>query len=149
MIAILGVVLDQWTKHLVVTHIHGHEDFFDLLPVLSVVRTHNMGVSFGMLSSLQLGPWFYGVLVLSICTFLIYMFVTTHKVLLQVAFTLMLSGAVGNLIDRFVRGYVVDFISAHWFDQYYFYVFNVADIFVSCGAAFIVLDALIEKRTTQ
>jgi signal peptidase II len=142
-----GVVLDQWTKRLILDHIHGSDDFQHWLPVLSIVRTHNMGVSFGMLSSFNLGPWFYGVLSLSIIAFLVYMIVKTQRMMPQAAFVLMISGAIGNLIDRFSHGYVVDFISVHWFEKYYFYVFNVADIFVSCGAGLIILDALIEKRT--
>lgn len=147
---VFGVALDQWTKYLVVNHIQNANDFFHILPVLSIVRTHNTGVSFGMLSAFNLGPWFYGILVISIMAFLIYMVIINHaRVLLQTAFVLMIGGAMGNLIDRFVRGYVVDFISAHWFGQYYFYVFNVADIFVSCGAALVILDAIIEKRTSS
>lgn len=147
LIILVGVVLDQWTKMLVVNHIQSVEDFQHWLPVLSIVRTHNMGVSFGMLSAFNLGPWFYGVLSLSIVTFLVYMIVKTPRMIPQLAFILMISGAIGNVIDRFMHGYVVDFISVHWFEKYYFYVFNVADIFVSCGAGLIILDALIEKRT--
>lgn len=145
---ILGVVFDQWTKQLVVDHIQGSSDFLHVLPVLSIVRTHNTGISFGMLSAFNLGPVFYGFLVFSIIIFLVYRIFTTQRILMQTAFILMISGAIGNLIDRFMRGYVVDFISMHWFEKYYFYVFNVADIFVSCGAGLIILDAIIEKRTS-
>lgn len=148
LIIILGVILDQWTKQLVVTHIHTSSEFQHVLPVLSIVRTHNTGISFGMLSSLNLGIWFYGVLVLSIIVFLITLMLKTPRALNQLAFVLMMAGAIGNLIDRITRGYVVDFISVHWFEKYYFYVFNVADILVSCGAGLIILDALIEKRTS-
>ena len=149
LIILVGVMLDQWTKMLILDHIHGAADFQQWLPVLSIVRTHNMGVSFGMLSAFDLGPWFYGVLSLSIIIFLVYMIVKTQRMMPQIAFVLMISGAIGNVIDRFMHGYVVDFISVHWFEKYYFYVFNVADIFVSCGAGLIILDALIEKRTQK
>ncbi|MCP5322897.1 MAG: signal peptidase II [Candidatus Paracaedibacteraceae bacterium] len=148
LILILGVFLDQWTKQLVVKNIQNSNDFLHLLPVLSIVRTHNTGVSFGMLSTFNLGPVFYGILVLSIILFLVYRMLVTQRILMQTAFVLMISGAVGNLIDRCMWGYVVDFISAHWFEKYHFYVFNVADIFVSCGAGLIILDAIIEKRTS-
>lgn len=147
LIILVGVVLDQWTKMLVVNHIHSVDDFQHWLPVLSIVRTHNMGISFGMFSAMNLGPWFYGVLSVSIMVFLMYMIVNTQRIIAQFAFTLMISGAIGNVIDRFVYGYVIDFISVHWFEKYHFYVFNVADIFVSCGAGLMILDALIEKRT--
>jgi signal peptidase II len=146
---LLGIGLDQFTKQLIVDYIHGPNDFQHILPVLSIVRTHNTGVSFGMLSALNLGPWFYGVLVVGIVGFLAYMLFTNSSKLLQAAFAFMISGALGNLIDRFMRGYVVDFISVHWFNKYHFYVFNVADIFISCGAGLIILEALIEKRKSK
>lgn len=148
-IIILGVALDLVTKYWIVTSIHSPEDFQEWLPILSIVRTHNMGVSFGMLSAFNLGPWFYGVLVVSIMMFLVYMIASTPRVISQLAFVCMISGAIGNLVDRFYRGYVVDFISVHWFHQYHFYVFNVADIFVSCGAGLVVLDLLLERRTSK
>lgn len=147
LIILVGVILDQWTKYLIVQHIQSPDDFQHWLPVLSIVRTHNLGISYGMLSSMNLGPWFYGVLSLSIMVFLMYMILNTQRLIAQLAFTLMISGAIGNVIDRFVHGYVIDFISVHWFEKYHFYVFNVADIFVSCGAGLMILDALIEKRT--
>jgi signal peptidase II len=146
---LLGIGLDQFTKQLIVDYIQGPNDFQHILPVLSIVRTHNTGVSFGMLSALNLGPWFYGVLVVGIVGFLAYMLFTNSSKLLQAAFAFMISGALGNLIDRFMRGYVVDFISVHWFNKYHFYVFNVADIFISCGAGLIILEALIEKRKSK
>lgn len=149
LLIIFGISFDQWTKQLIVSHIQEPSDFYHVLPILSIVRTHNTGVSFGMLSTFNLGPWFYGVLVLSIVMFLIYTLLTTTNKLLQVAFMLMISGAFGNLIDRFVRGYVVDFISVHWFHKYYFYVFNVADILISCGTGLLILNVLIERRTLK
>jgi signal peptidase II len=149
LVIVLGIVLDQWTKYLIMQHIQSPADFQDWLPVLSIVRTHNMGVSFGMLSAYNLGPLFYGVLTLSIIVFLVYMIFKSQRILVQLAFVLMVSGAIGNLIDRFLYGYVIDFISVHWFEKYYFYVFNVADIFVSCGAGLIILDTILEKRTSK
>lgn len=149
LIILVGVVLDQWTKHLIVEYIQSPADFQDWLPVLSIVRTHNMGVSFGMLSAYNLDPIFYGVLTTSIIIFLVYMILKNQRIIAQLAFVLMVSGAIGNLIDRFLHGYVIDFISVHWFEKYHFYVFNVADIFVSCGAGLIILDTILEKRTSK
>lgn len=142
----MGVLLDQWTKLLIVNNIHTVKDFLDVLPFLSIVRTHNLGVSFGMLSGLNLGAWFYGVLVLAITVFLTVMLAKTQTTLSRIAYASIISGALGNLIDRFLRGYVVDFVSVHWFHKYHFYVFNVADIFITCGSALIILDVLLEKR---
>lgn len=149
LIILLGVVLDQWTKCLIVQHIQSHADFIDVLPVLSIVRTHNMGVSFGMLSAYNLGSVFYGLLTTAIIIFLVYMILKSSRIIAQSGFVLMISGAIGNLIDRLNYGYVVDFISVHWFSKYHFYIFNVADIFISCGAGLIILDTILEKRTSK
>jgi len=58
---------------------------------------------------------------------------------------LILGGAIGNVIDRFEHGYVVDFVHAHW-GAAYFPAFNVADAAISIGAALVILDAILEGR---
>ena len=57
-----------------------------------------------------------------------------------------LGGAVGNIIDRFQYGYVIDFISWHYKDVYYWPTFNIADVFVTCGVIFLVLDMIINHK---
>jgi signal peptidase II len=58
---------------------------------------------------------------------------------------LILSGAIGNVIDRLRLGHVIDFVEVHWGNSY-FPAFNVADSAISVGAAFVILDALFEHR---
>jgi signal peptidase II len=65
--------------------------------------------------------------------------------LLAAGLALVLGGALGNVIDRIRLGYVIDFIHFHW-DRAYFPAFNVADSAITVGAAFLVLDALLEGR---
>jgi len=67
------------------------------------------------------------------------------KVLLAAGLSLVLGGAIGNVIDRIRLGYVVDFIHFHW-DRAYFPAFNVADSAITVGAAFLLLDALFEPK---
>jgi signal peptidase II len=69
---------------------------------------------------------------------------STQNLLLG-SLTLILSGAVGNLIDRVRFGHVVDFISVHW-NQHYFPAFNLADTAISIGAALLLLDMLIHPQ---
>jgi signal peptidase II len=68
-----------------------------------------------------------------------------RELLLSVALALVLSGAIGNLIDRFEHGYVVDFIHLHW-QGAYFPAFNVADAAISVGAALLIVDAIRDLR---
>jgi signal peptidase II len=70
------------------------------------------------------------------------------KVLLAAGLSLVLGGALGNVVDRIRLGYVVDFIHFHW-DRAYFPAFNVADSAITVGAAFLLLDALFEPQRTN
>jgi signal peptidase II len=70
------------------------------------------------------------------------------KVLLAAGLSLVLGGAVGNVIDRIRLGYVIDFIHFHW-DRAYFPAFNVADSAITVGAALLLLDALFEPKGTK
>jgi signal peptidase II len=70
--------------------------------------------------------------------------VATHALLVG-GLTLIVGGAIGNLIDRLYLGHVVDFIQAHWGNAY-FPSFNVADSAISIGAALVIFDSLREAR---
>jgi signal peptidase II len=67
---------------------------------------------------------------------------------LVIGLALLLGGAVGNVIDRLLHGHVIDFLHFHW-QQWYYPAFNVADIAISCGAALLILDALLHSRRGQ
>jgi signal peptidase II len=70
------------------------------------------------------------------------------QALLACSLSLILAGALGNLIDRLRLGHVIDFIHAHWGDAY-FAAFNVADSAITVGAALLLLDALLESRRAK
>jgi len=65
------------------------------------------------------------------------------------ALSLILGGAIGNVIDRLVHGQVVDFLLAHWFDRWYFPAFNVADSAITVGAVLLILDELLRVRNSR
>jgi signal peptidase II len=64
----------------------------------------------------------------------------------QWGLSLVLGGALGNYIDRLARGFVVDFIQAHWKDQAYWPSFNVADMAICVGVGMLILDAFVRKE---
>lgn len=139
---VIGIVLllclDQGTKYLAVTYLKGQKDI-DLISNFFVLHyLENTGAAWGMLAGKK------GILILiSIAAFLVfgyfYLKIPDQKKysLLKVIFMLIMSGAVGNLIDRGIRGYVIDFLYAKWIE---FPVFNVADIYVTIGAAILVIS---------
>jgi signal peptidase II len=147
-ISLLVVAADQLSK-LWIERTMDLGEGFAALPVLDIVRAHNPGAAFSFLATA--GGWqrwaFTAVaLVISILLvgWLRKLALATHA-LLAGGLTLILGGAIGNVIDRFEHGYVVDFLSAHW-GASYFPAFNIADAAISIGAACVILDALLEAR---
>lgn len=150
-ISVLVIAIDQLSK-LWIERNMSLGDSFHVLPVLDIVRAHNPGAAFSFLA--DAGGWqrwaFTGMAVI-VSGLLLYwlrtLSIATHA-LLSVGLTLILGGAIGNVIDRFEHGYVVDFVLAHWGSSY-FPAFNVADSAISIGAVFVILDALLESRRNR
>ena len=150
-VSVLVIIVDQLTK-LWIERTLQLGDSRDVLPVLEIVRAHNPGAAFSFLA--QAGGWqrwAFSALALGVSIGLIYWLrniVRAAQPLLAFGLTLILGGAIGNVIDRFEHGYVVDFIYAHW-GPHYFPAFNVADSAISIGAVLVVLDALLDWRREQ
>lgn len=133
-----AVALDQWIKYLVETRMEMHSAI-EILPVLSLFRTHNTGIAFSMFSNLGSIPLV--VMTLVVIAFVAWIAIRSDKsqVLAKFGFALIIGGAIGNLIDRAWLGYVVDYVLFH-LPTWSFAVFNLADAFISVGAAMVILD---------
>ena len=132
-IAILALVcLDQFTKYLAVTYLEPIGTISIIPGVFSFTYLINDGMAFGMLRGHR---WLFVVLTVVILGFMYSYYRTIMKDkrcnLLRIALILIAAGAVGNLIDRVLNGYVVDFLH---FTLINFPVFNLADCFVCIGA---------------
>jgi signal peptidase II len=148
----LGVavmVLDQWTKWLVIEHFEEEGAFKMLLPVLDLMRLHNTGAAFSFLS--DAAGWqrwlFIGLGVAVSAGILVWLRQLPAKGqgLLAAGLSLVVGGALGNVIDRVVHGHVIDFIRVHYDPwNFNFPAFNVADSAITVGAALIILDNLLE-----
>jgi signal peptidase II len=137
------VVLDQLTKWYVSANlVHGER--VDVLPVFSWVRWHNDGAAFSILSGS--GGWQRWFFVSLAVAFTVFIVIELRRLpatdrLMGVVYGLILGGALGNMVDRLVNGFVVDFILVHY-ERWYFPAFNVADISLFCGAALWILTML-------
>lgn len=152
-LALLVVVLDQLSKTLVI----GHFALGDSVAVtgwFNLVRVHNSGAAFSFLAGASgWQRWFFVGLGALASGFIVWM-LKKHpgQRLFCSAITLILGGAVGNVIDRLLHGHVVDFLQFHWswlaplFPGGYFPSFNIADCAISAGAAALVLDELLRVR---
>jgi len=143
------VAVDQGSKT-VVENSFSYAARMDVIPgLLNLVYVQNKGMAFGMLNELPKVwrlPLFLGISVLAI-VIIGHLFRQTpaRAALMPAALALILSGAIGNLLDRFRWGYVVDFIQVH-FRQHYWPTFNVADSAITVGIALLVLDTLFTKE---
>ncbi|MBZ9653906.1 signal peptidase II [Phyllobacterium lublinensis] len=134
----IAVISDQIIKYLVETGMD-YQQQIDLLPFLALFRVHNDGIAFSMLSGLH-DAALIGLTVVVI-GFVSYLWWTTarDRWISRTGFALIIGGAIGNLIDRSLHGYVVDYILFH-LPSWSFAVFNLADAYISIGAALVVME---------
>ena len=147
-LAVLVVVLDQLSKAWIVGHM-AYGGIRELLPVLDITLRYNRGAAWSMLDSASgWQRWLFSGLAVVVGVGLLYWLRRINgrtQVLLSLSLSLILAGALGNLIDRLLQGQVVDFILAHWNDAQ-FPAFNVADSAITIGAALMLLDAFTDGR---
>ncbi len=143
-IAAVAIALDQWIKHLIETRLVMHEQI-DMLPFLALYRTYNTGVAFSMLSSF--GDTGLILISLAVIAFVLYLARQTsqRQILARLGFTLVVGGAIGNLIDRAVYGHVIDYIYFHT-PVWSFAIFNLADVFITVGAGLVLLEEFLGWR---
>ena len=148
----LVIALDQASKALIVAQFELFERRA-LLPVLEITRLHNKGAAFSFLSDAS-GWQHYlflalaGLVSVGIVVWLLRLRSPGSAVLAS-GLALILGGAVGNAIDRLLRGHVIDFIHFHWLERWYFPAFNVADTAITVGAGLLILDSLLESRRAR
>jgi signal peptidase II len=143
-IAAAVVVLDQLSKLWIQGSMQLYESI-EVLPVLNIYHTFNPGAAWSFLAHADgWQRWMFSVLAIGVSAGLVVWLrrlpLASHA-LLVTGLTLIVGGAIGNLIDRLYLGHVVDFILVHWKDSY-FPAFNVADSAISVGAALVILDSL-------
>lgn len=135
------IALDQLTKYVIhQTLTYGR--VIEVLSFFNLVLVYNPGAAFSFLSD-QPGwqrDFFIGVAIVA-SVWVVYLLARHgHRRLFSVALSLILGGAIGNMIDRVIVGAVIDFIQLHA-AGYYWPAFNVADSAISCGAALLILDS--------
>ena len=145
-IALLVLLIDQFTKVLVL----GAFDLGDSTPITSffnLVRVHNHGAAFSFLAGAGgWQRWFFTGIGIVAAVFMVWM-LRSHawQKLFSLAVALILGGAIGNVVDRLLHGYVVDFLDFYW-GAWHFPAFNVADSAISIGAALLILDEILRVR---
>jgi len=143
----LVLVFDQIGKWLAVSHLQYGEPL-PLVPMLAFTLAHNYGAAFSFLNDASgWQRWFFAGLaaIVSVALLVWLRRLGQHEQRTALALALILGGAIGNLVDRLLYGYVIDFIDVYYGD-WHFPVFNIADSAISIGAALLLLDALSGQR---
>jgi signal peptidase II len=142
-IIIIGLVLDRITKIWAVNTLMGQKDITIIKDFFDFSYLENRGAAFGIF---QGKAYLLAAVTLVILFFLFFNYLKTkNKTKIFTWSTgLIISGAVGNLIDRLSLGYVVDFVSLHFRNSYYFPSFNVADMCITFGTGLLILYILKE-----
>ena len=138
-IFIFLVLTDLVSKYYIFNYIDLYQ-FIEITSFLEITHIHNFGVSFGLFS--ETVPSLILILIgLIVVVFIIYLLFNSKDVMERWGLFVIICGAIANIIDRFVNGYVIDFIYFH-FNQYYWPAFNFADIYISIGIIMILLNVL-------
>jgi signal peptidase II len=147
------IVFDQWTKYLIHTSFRLGEAISVIDGFFNLAYARNTGAAFSFGSEYVDWQRYIVLLILPVVACLglcyaLYKSIKKSTVLLSVTYSLILGGAVGNLIDRFRLGYVIDFLDFYYKD-WHFATFNIADSAISVAAAFLIIDALISKKNEK
>ena len=148
-LALLILIADQFTKVLIL----GYYRLGDATAVTSffnVVRVHNSGAAFSFLAGAGgWQRWLFTVIGVAAALFIVWL-LRSHpgQRLFSFALACILGGALGNVIDRSLHGYVVDFLDFHY-AAWHFPAFNVADAAITAGAVCLILDELLRVRRAR
>lgn len=148
-LALILLIADQFTKVLILGY-YRLGDATYVTSFFNVVRVHNTGAAFSFLASASgWQRWFFTAIGIAAALFIVWM-LKSHagQKLFSFALACILGGALGNVIDRSLHGYVVDFLDFHFAGRH-FPAFNVADSAISVGAVLLILDELRRVRKAR
>jgi signal peptidase II len=146
-LSLVIVVLDQISKQLVESSLLVYETI-PVLPFFNLTLAYNEGAAFSFLSD-QGGwqRWFFALVAAVVVLILtVWLARLRHERLLAVSLSLVVGGALGNLLDRLLFGHVIDFLD-FFYQSYHWPAFNVADIAITLGVALMFVDAFVGRKT--
>jgi signal peptidase II len=147
------VSLDQLTKFLITEHLDPGQSLAVIAGFFQFTLVHNTGAPFGMLANLPgkyREPFFFLVPGITLVVVLITFYRLRERQLLSVyALSLIVGGALGNIMDRLRLGHVVDFLDFHFRQAAHFPAFNLADTAITVGVGLLFLGLLLEREARE
>ena len=143
-LVVVAILLDQAIKAAVEMWLP-FQQAVPVIPMLALYRTYNYGVAFSMLSGME--GWFIVTMRLLVVAFVLWLWRRTSKdrFFAHLGYAMIIAGALGNLVDRLIFGYVIDYVLFHT-ATWSFAVFNLADSFITIGAGALILDEILHMK---
>jgi len=145
-LAAFVVILDQWTKWLIVKNMELYERISVWDPWFGILSHRNRGAAWGMLEGQM---WLFSIVTIGVICAILYFYhkEAKGKPLFQVGLMLLLGGAIGNFIDRIFRGEVVDFVDVLIpVINYDFPIFNIADAALTMAVVILMIGLIVEDK---
>ena len=137
LIFLLLVLFDILSKYIVFNYIDLYQ-FIKITYFFDITHIHNFGVSFGLFAG-TIPALVLVIIGLFVTSFVLYLYINSSEFLERWGLFIIICGAIGNIVDRFINGYVIDFLYLH-INQYYWPAFNFADIYISLGIIMIIIN---------
>lgn len=131
------VLFDILSKYIVFNYIDLYQ-FIKITYFFDITHIHNFGVSFGLFAG-TIPALVLVIIGLFVTAFVLYLYINSSEFLERWGLFIIICGAIGNIVDRFINGYVIDFLYLH-INQYYWPAFNFADIYISIGIIMIIVN---------
>ncbi|MFF2177046.1 signal peptidase II [Lysinibacillus sp. NPDC058147] len=145
-LAAFVIILDQWTKWLIVKNMEFGERISVWDPWFGILSHRNRGAAWGMLEGQM---WLFSIVTIGVICAILYFYhkEAKGKPIFQVGLMFLLGGAVGNFIDRIFRGEVVDFVNVLIpVINYDFPIFNIADAALTCAVVILMIGLIVEDK---
>lgn len=151
-LSVVVIVLDQLSKYMASQLLHYYKPVA-VMPLFNLTLMHNTGAAFSFLQHAGgWQRWLFSLIALGVSLFLVLWIrrLTIQEKLQAISLSLILGGALGNVIDRIRLGYVVDFLD-FYYDKWHFPAFNIADSAITIGAILIIYDSVLGagKKASQ
>ncbi len=131
-VAFVVVLSHQLARLIIFPAVAAQGPFLEVMPFFNLVEVWNHGISFGMMKGLPYGQWLLSGISLTITAIMLYCLQKAEDKLSIVAFSLVIAGALGNVLDRIRFGAVADYLDFHAFG-YHWPAFNFTDVAIVCG----------------
>lgn len=146
-LSVLAFILDQLSKIWIDSNMSLYQSI-SVLPGFNITYVHNYGAAFSLLS--EAGGWqrwFFAVLAATISIGIIVWIkkLQQHETLSAISLSLILGGAIGNLVDRVMYGYVIDFFDVYY-QTWHWPVFNIADSAITVGVVVMLYESFVQKE---